>query len=279
MVSITSLILSWKANIVVSIAAGGLILYPYWNVFPLYIVAALAAGAGLGFFIAGAEMRQKHGAMLRVEMRSITKAGLPFLIFILSLLVACVYYLQINHRIEKGEFLVSEDTIKATLKSSVSMVRPFVPGFHEDITIGDLVGTMSLTATQNSLEDFLNRNPAARNLPQTELNRIQLKISQEAQKEVLANLSGKVGMNLTGKETISRLMYTYLADWYQKLPAQARKVFVAVWIALAFFAAWSVGYLSIIAAPFVAWVLFQFFHSLKLVKINKIPAEKEVMTL
>ncbi|MFN7088256.1 MAG: hypothetical protein ACK4NX_00305 [Candidatus Paceibacteria bacterium] len=279
MFSLSSLSLSWKWNMLLCIVSPAMLTITFWretNPFPLLVLIFLSAG---GLYLSGAAMQKRHSDMLHIRTREIVKAGLPLAIFTLSVLFSGTYYFTLQAKFASNQFFIQEDAIKAFLRSSSSILKPFLPEFSENITLSKLLSSFSQGVQEKAFQNFISKNPSIQNLPETELNRIKLQIAQESQKEILKNFSSKLGQTLTGNERVSQVIYNYFANWFSSLSEQSKATFLLGWVIATFLVIWSLGYIAILFSPFIFWVLFQIFRYLNIIKVTKIPTEREIIGL
>jgi len=277
--ALVSIILNWKVSLFLAISSVGLLLFSYWPAVPLVYLILFVIIGGLGVYFSGSLMAHRHAALLHFASRDVLRSGLPALLFVLAGLFSFVYYLVLVGKYEPQQFFIEERQIRGALRSSASGFRIFVPEFSEDITVSQFLSTFIKSATEDAYQKYLKDNPHAESLPQTEKNRIRLQLSQQSQKVLLENVSQKINQELTGKETLSSVIYQYLVKWFEKLPSQNQRLFLIGWVVFFFIGVWSLGYIVMLILPIIFWILFQLLKTIGFVKVARLPTEKEALTL
>lgn len=249
--AISSLVFSWKANLLRSGVDVFLILFPLWGELRVLFLLGLAFIAGAGLTIAGLKMRHQHSDMVKIHGREVIRAGLPIVILTLSLLFSAAYFLKLNQARAEKDFFLQEENVRTLVRGSSSVFRIFLPNFREDATLDELVAPIADRTSE----------------------------SEEAKRNVFSSLSQRFGQNLTGRETLSQVIYQYITSWYNRLPSEAQSLFLFGWVMLSFLALWSVGYIVLLFTPLVFWGVLKLLEASHLVSISHIEVEKEMLTI
>ncbi len=249
--AISSLVFSWKANLSRSGLDVFLILFPLWGELRVLFLLGLAFLASSGLTIAGLKMRHQHGDMVKIHGREVIRAGLPIVILTLSLLFSAAYFLKLNQARAEKDFFLQEENVRSLVRGSSSIFRIFLPTFREDATLDELIAPVADRTSEG----------------------------EEARRNVFSSLSQRFGQNLTGRETISQVIYQYIANWYNRLPTEAQNLFLVGWVMLSFLALWSVGYIVLLFTPLVFWAVLKVLEAAHLVSIGHVEVEKEVLQL
>lgn len=276
--SLSHLVISWRIVFPLAVLSIFLLLFPFWREFKPTALSILVAVGGLGILLAGMRSVSKANSLLKISPIDVVRPSLVTTLLLLSLLFSVANYLVLSKRQGQGEFFLRESGVRAFLRSSEGVFRLYVKNFDENITVEGFFAPFLQSFVNEQYQGAL-QEPGIRNLPQTELNQLQIKVTQEVKKQFIESLSKRTGLRLTGKEPVSRVIYQYIFDWHQGLSSRSQRYIILIWDAFLFLFLWFLSRLLILLFPLIFWPVFQLLRSLRFVKIARVPAEKEVITL
>jgi len=207
--------------------------------------------------IAHYQIQSDIKSRLKIFLDKSLSAGLKIIFFALSLLIAIIFfYTPWAHLYDEG--------LKIPANYQIKILSQFVPGFHKNITVDEMILLLS-GIPREEIKEKMDQIPSS-----------QLK---ELREQTLEKL-GLKDLGLTGSEKISenpqiinQLLMNKIQPFWQKTAG-----YIPILLAFAVFEiAVILGYILIPLSIFIAFSIYQLMLVLKLITIKTVPEQKETL--
>ncbi len=200
---------------------------------------------------------------IKLKANHVLSASLPKIVLLLSLLMSLSFWAL---RFGSGFNLKAADVQGVTSSFGV-----FHPGYNEKTTIGEFVEGF----TEKQSLGLLNNLLPIGDIPDV----IKDSVKKEAQKSVLSQISSFLGREVSARETIVDLIYTWVKSYYDKLSESAKRTadFVVLLIVFGFW--FSIFQVFGFVIYGVFWLVLELLLFLKVIKVGVVTVEKEVLTI
>ncbi len=199
---------------------------------------------------------------IKLKANHVLSAGLPKIIFILSLLMSLSFW---SVRFSSGFDLKISDVQGVT-----SGLGIFYPGYNEKTTVGEFAEKLIEKQSSGLLNNLL---PSG--IPDV----FKSGIKQEAEKSLLSQVSDLFGREVSPKETIIDLLHSWVKSYYDNLSENTKRT-AGLIVLLIVFAFWlGVFQLFGFVVYIIFWIILELLLLLKLIKVGVVTVEKEVLMI
>ncbi len=208
------------------------------NIFPIFGALLLIS------LLAGWRMKAEENSLIRLNFPRIISKGIIFLSLALIIILGSLIYFERN----------SLDSAKIDVDGLVN--SSFGGSFQFGGTIDNILKTY--IATQTSQLGI---------------------IGEPAQKLLLEqtrdSLSQMIGMQISGKETISNLIVDYLKDHWQGMTLQIKLIIYLLLLSIAWSLLAMFNYVFSVMVIILSWLFLKLFLMVKYLQIKRVGVEKE----
>ena len=199
---------------------------------------------------------------LKFKPSLILSPSLPKMLFILSLLAALVFW---SGKFSSGLNLGVSD-FNSILSPGMNIIYP---EYSEKTTFGELADKILEKQTSGILGGLIPGGVPS-NLTKT--------IKLQARESFLSQISQALGKKIFAKDTISGVFHSIITNYYKALPETLKKA-IDFSILFVLFIFWF-GVFQLFSFVFhvIFWLVLQVFLALKIVRVDFVTVEKEILT-
>lgn len=266
---------SYKVNLITIIALALVLFLPvlalkYFSV----LLLGLMIGVVLLFFFSTVAMKKQMQLLIKLNWFQIAKKGVIFYTLIFLLTVG--FFVYSMYFVKGGIVSIALNKEQFSLKGCVEQV---INWLSEQLTKIKIIPGMDLSGT---VDDMIKGNVAKQieSLPLLVPSARKAALEQELIVQSREGLEKLTGQKLEGKEKMSEVVANIIFGKWKNFPSSTTTIIsIIIFLFLIIPIVTIVNFIFFVLLIPFGWLIFRILLGLKLLKIKKIPIEKEVLAI
>jgi hypothetical protein len=233
----------------------------FFTAYGMGVLALAAASVVLLVPWGDASGRSELRSRLEIKFFRAARPSLQKLTTALALLFVILYLPQLSYT----NGFVSEENFRYFFNGSAKIVQNFYPEVELTSSVNSLAKSAALQEFQNSV--------VFQNMPSSDKDTA----LKQAADQIVKNLGERLGIIISGNETVSKMFYDYIISVLSKLRESSEYWFIIGWAITVFLLLRGIGTIFYWLAGLIAFLVYQILLAADFVHVSGEMATREVL--
>lgn len=238
-----------------------------WSVKLQYFAGLFIINSVL-FLISGLKIQIQNSSQIIFQWARLANSGYGLMSLVLLLLLSVTFYTLAD------KTLLIKENINGLLKASSPIVRTMISGFSYDLTIDNFL--INYIKNREEYRDIVSRTPVGLN--EAEKQAYIDQVINQSISEIKKSLISLTKQALNGTESLGEVLTLIISNNFFPVYYKDKNIYDLISTAFLFFVFWGILAIFNILSKFIGWLILEFLLITKFLKIQTLPAEKEVLS-